>query len=907
MAGPALLARATRVVRRQRARLARRPPLSIVVAAGPEAAAGLPETLASIEPVTTPAEVLVVHADDWRTAANQGVARSTGRWVFVVPGGDLVVAAGLDAGLDRLLATAADAFWAPTRRRGRPDPWAVSPPALPDPAVGSVVARRHLWPGFDAGDLDELSPALVRAATGSHRVVRGSTPLTEARPGGGRRAFGASPSRLPDLDVRAAAIREIGDLLDDTPWQEAWSRRVANVLVPQLLDETERATPDQWRALRDLAARVPDTDAVALPRALLALARDDRSEDLAVLAEHAWLDGHDLRTEIVDGELLAVWPVDLPVGARRVTETESRLVAAVHRRDVASVEAVVRVPHLDLAAHRPRVSVRGLLVDALPHPAAHRWAGHRFAGAVVVSLPVTPVATELPLRLEVEGLVRETTLAIAAVPTRTRAVVTGLALAGPDLVVEHPPRHRLHLVADDTALPAPRRHHGSTRWSLAAAPPGVHRLIDGDSPAASVPGLLPVDQIGLWHRLAAVRGPHGGFVVRLQAPLDDDELGPHAQQRLQDAYLADDRPLDEGLWLFETYAGRSATDNPLAIFEELRRRDQELRAMWSVSDHAQWTPDGVTPVLRHSREWYAALAAADTLVVNTDMDECFRLRPGQFLLQCFHGYPSKAMGRDQWAALALLPREVRMARRRGVDTWSAILTPTPAMTEHYRKQYDYGGPALEQGYPRDDALTSESSGEARQRSRAELGIGDRVAVLYAPTWREHLATRPRAADLTDHLDPARLADLLGEDHVVLLRGHRFHRTRSQHPRVLDVTDHREVNDLVLASDAAVLDYSSLRFDYALTRKPMVFLVPDLAHYSAGTRAFLMPFEETAPGPFVQDTDEVAARLRDLGRLRAEWAEEVEAFVAAYHPWQDGRATVRVVDELLSLRSGRSGR
>ncbi|MFF2370068.1 CDP-glycerol glycerophosphotransferase family protein [Agromyces sp. NPDC058110] len=44
--------------------------------------------------------------------------------------------------------------------------------------------------------------------------------------------------------------------------------------------------------------------------------------------------------------------------------------------------------------------------------------------------------------------------------------------------------------------------------------------------------------------------------------------------------------------------------------------------------------------------------------------------------------------------------------------------------------------------------------------------------------------------------------------------------------MIDVTDHPDVDDLMLASDAAVLDYSSRRFDYALTDKPMVFFTPD---------------------------------------------------------------------------------
>jgi CDP-glycerol glycerophosphotransferase (TagB/SpsB family) len=155
--------------------------------------------------------------------------------------------------------------------------------------------------------------------------------------------------------------------------------------------------------------------------------------------------------------------------------------------------------------------------------------------------------------------------------------------------------------------------------------------------------------------------------------------------------------------------------------------------------------------------------------------------------------------------------------------------------------------------------------------------------------------------MADHLDIDAFADALGETHVLLLRGHRFHAGRGDRRAVLDVTDHPEINDLVLASDVAVLDYSSLRFDVALTGTPMVFLVPDLAAYDAGTRAFLQPFRDTAPGPLVGTTEQVIEEVRDPARLRDRWAADIAATNDRWNPYQDGRAAERAVEALLALR------
>jgi CDP-glycerol glycerophosphotransferase len=220
------------------------------------------------------------------------------------------------------------------------------------------------------------------------------------------------------------------------------------------------------------------------------------------------------------------------------------------------------------------------------------------------------------------------------------------------------------------------------------------------------------------------------------------------------------------------------------------------------------------------------------------------------------------------------------------------------MDEYYRREYAYDGRILALGYPRDDVLVGPDRRAVRTDTRHRLGIapGQR-AVLYAPTWRDDLATNFRAAEAVHHLDVEAAAAALGDDYVLLLRGHRFHASgRTSGSRVLDVTTYPDVNDLILAADVAVLDYSSMRFDVALTGRPMVFLVPDLDDYGSRTRGFLWDFGETAPGPWVRDTAGVVAALRDLDALAEQWADRIAAFNARYNSLQDGHAAERVVAE-----------
>jgi len=60
-----------------------------------------------------------------------------------------------------------------------------------------------------------------------------------------------------------------------------------------------------------------------------------------------------------------------------------------------------------------------------------------------------------------------------------------------------------------------------------------------------------------------------------------------------------------------------------------------------------------------------------------------------------------------------------------------------------------------------------------------------------------------------------LAGMLGDRYVVLVRGHAFKARLSDRigsrGTIIDVTDYPDIAGLCLASDVAVLDYSSLRY------------------------------------------------------------------------------------------------
>ena len=897
-------------------------------------------------------------AGTWQEGATRGADSARGWWLLLVRACDPLPPRSLPDLIAAASSSGSDLATGVVAQRGQPDEWlrraqeaahgrpglglhvTDRPELAGDLVVGNKLVRADAWraAGLSFGRPDDwlVSPTIARLLVAAATVDVLDVPVSEYLADHGNRAFGALPSSLPELPTWLRRAEDVEGVLAGSPLADGWRDHLLDVAVPRFLKDAERATDAEWSTLRELAgtrveAGGPDRDRVrAESRTLLWLAGQDRREQVAALAAEALDLGPELATTVEGEHLLATWsslPPDLPPEVRSLTAAETPLVVEVRRvRTVGAereVDLFVRVTHLDLAAVDPELTATlpdgtAVPADAAVDPAATRWSQSRFQAAVAATVRVPMATGSLALTLTAGPVRRSTTVELvdpavrdpAADPTVT---VADVRLDGTDLVVAGDgAMASLRLVdgTDQVVAHAVEDEAGQVRFDLrheqfgrqAWLPTGHYRVVaPAGNPTVtdSLAGLLPVEEVGPRHRLRAHLGPFGGLVARLGPPLTDDELGPYAQERLVASYAGSEREVDPGLLYFESYAGRSATDSPLAIHQELRARRPDLTTYWGILDHGQTVPEGATPVLLRSRQWFDVLARAGCLVVNTDVEAWFRRRPGQFVLQTFHGYPSKGMGEGQWRAKHFPPSRLAAMRARTVDAWSAILTPTPEMARHYREQYGYDGPVLDRGYPRDDALTAPDAEQVRAATRRLLGIrDDQTAVLYAPTWRDHLATRPRGAEMADLLDVEAAAHALGDSHVLLLRGHRFHAPETKDARVVDVTAYPEVNDLILAADVAVLDYSSLRFDFALTGKPMVFLVPDLADYHGGTRSFLFPFEESAPGPFVEDTRGVVDRVRDVAALRAEWAEALSGFNATYHPWQDGHAAERVVDSLL---------
>jgi CDP-glycerol glycerophosphotransferase len=341
---------------------------------------------------------------------------------------------------------------------------------------------------------------------------------------------------------------------------------------------------------------------------------------------------------------------------------------------------------------------------------------------------------------------------------------------------------------------------------------------------------------------------------------------------------------------FESFHGRNASCNPAAIDRELARALPDVRRYWSVVDDGVEVPEGAVAVRRGTPAWREARDRSDLLVINDWIEDDWRPRRDQFVLQTWHGTPLKriALGR-RGRTPRLVAAVVKQSTR-----WSAMLAQNPFGERALRRSYAVTAPMWTLGYPRNDVVVR--GGDPGVLAR--LGVRTPRVVLYAPTWRDDRLEQP------DPLDPVELADRLGPEWTVVVRGHARTlglREAVVADRVIDASTYPDVSDLLAVADVLVTDYSSVMFDFSATGRPMVFHVADLEQYEREVRGFAWDLAERAPGPLVRSTEEVAAAVASAcdPEERARWAEAYARWRADFNVLDDGHAAERVVSALLA--------
>ena len=306
---------------------------------------------------------------------------------------------------------------------------------------------------------------------------------------------------------------------------------------------------------------------------------------------------------------------------------------------------------------------------------------------------------------------------------------------------------------------------------------------------------------------------------------------------------------DDKLILFNSFAGRKYDDSPKAIYELMKddSRFRDYKLVWGFHQPDKY--DVPKKIKTDGLTYFKIALAARVWVTNSSVERGLNFTGKHTLyFNTWHGTPMKKMGTDIVAGNTSFGRKTR-------NYFDVMMSQGHFETDVFSRSF--GIPKekfLEAGLPRNDILANYTE-EYREKIRKQLNIKPgQIVILYCPTFREYDKDESLGVVMAPPMDLKKWELELGEKYVLLLRAHyevsKVIRIEDNN-FVRNMTDYPNLNDLYIAADILISDYSSVFFDYSITGKPMLHFCYDYDKYSR-KRGMYFDIREKVSGADTED-------------------------------------------------------
>lgn len=286
---------------------------------------------------------------------------------------------------------------------------------------------------------------------------------------------------------------------------------------------------------------------------------------------------------------------------------------------------------------------------------------------------------------------------------------------------------------------------------------------------------------------------------------------------------------DDKLILFNSFGGKKYDDSPKVIYESMKQdpRFEGYRLLWAFHEPEKF-PEIVDKIKTDTPEYFTTALKARVWITNSSMQRGLNFcGKHTFRFNSWHGTPMKRMGLDK--------KSQKNDPRYRENFDDVMLAQSNYEVEKMSEAMHMPRERFRlYGLPRNDVLAFVAS-EQTKCARKKIGIQiDKKVILYAPTFREYLLDDMSRCTLSVPIDFEQWNKILGSEYVVLFRAHyevAKHTTLPQNGSWIDVSDYPCLNDLMIASDILISDYSSILFDFSIMGKPMFQFAYDYEEYN----------------------------------------------------------------------------
>ena len=352
-------------------------------------------------------------------------------------------------------------------------------------------------------------------------------------------------------------------------------------------------------------------------------------------------------------------------------------------------------------------------------------------------------------------------------------------------------------------------------------------------------------------------------------------------------------PVKKNKVMLFTASLRQYNCNPKYLTEYLTNNRKDLDLVWvfeNVDNVEKLLPEGVRIVKYFSIRYLYEIYTAHYIITNARIGKgmMFSKRKNQKYIQLWHSsLRFKTIEQD---AQDTLPESYIIQARKDSQMCDYIVSGSEFSTKIFSTGFWYDGPVLKYGTPRVDYLLNADTPSVKRKVCQFFGLNDDThIILYAPTFRSG-DYRYDLSDTEKILCAAK--KVYGGDWVIMERLHPnlLSKTSLESSDTVNASYYDDMQELLVASEVLITDYSSCMFDFAYLKRQCILLVPDLDSYLANERKLYFDIKEL-PFGIAYSGDDVAALIESYDDN--EYKRSLTKFMDSIGSYECGKASERI--------------
>lgn len=360
--------------------------------------------------------------------------------------------------------------------------------------------------------------------------------------------------------------------------------------------------------------------------------------------------------------------------------------------------------------------------------------------------------------------------------------------------------------------------------------------------------------------------------------------------------------------VFSNFNGKKYDDNPKYISEKLYQDDPNVKIVWIEHKGFKINPPSYVKVVQWpSLEMFFQLATAKIWVDSHSKPLYVWKRKGQFFVETWHG--GLGMKKIEGDAIESVSQAYIETSKHSVSMADVFISNSDWLNTIYRRAFNYRGEIIKCGYPKNDIFFSNKRDDIYVKVRKKLGLPlERKILLYAPTFREKYGIDKwldiNFLQLENFLNRSENISwtILVKMHPKMLNCQEKYK-KILNDNILDVTRYPDMQELIIATDMFITDYSSAIFDFSLLGRPAFIYASDYAIYEESERGLYFELNEL-PFPIAHDMKNLLYAICNFDETY--YQEKLKSFFAHVGMCESGCAA-EVVAQLIVKKLKESGK